>query len=88
MSKIRSQAAADDCPEELKGAKGDMIAGRVAAPICVAIIYGIYEFIALGTSSENYLYTKARAATHPAALRQYPGPDRHLSRHRQSHLRT
>jgi hypothetical protein len=59
MSKIRSQAAADDCPEELKGAKGDMIAGRVAAPICVAIIYGIYEFIALGTSSENYLYTYA-----------------------------
>lgn len=44
-------------PEELKGRKGDMLAARVAVPILAAIIYGLYNFIALGTSQDHYLYT-------------------------------
>jgi hypothetical protein len=44
-------------PEELKGRKGDMLAARIMTPIVLAIIYGIYEFIARGASSDFYLYT-------------------------------
>jgi len=44
-------------PEELEGQKGNMLAGRVMAPIVVAIIYGLYEFVAWGASSDFYLYT-------------------------------
>ncbi len=44
-------------PEELKGRKGDMLAARVAVPIFAAIIYGLYNFVLLGTSQDHYLYT-------------------------------
>jgi hypothetical protein len=44
-------------PEELKGRKGDMLVARVILPMLVAIVYGLYEFIAWGASSEFYLYT-------------------------------
>jgi len=44
-------------PEELKGEKGDKLAAQIAAPIVVAIIYGLYEFVAWGASSDFYLYT-------------------------------
>ncbi len=44
-------------PEELKGRKGDMLAAHIAVPIIAAILYGLYEFIAWGTSSDFYLYT-------------------------------
>ena len=44
-------------PEELEGRKGDLLVANIAIPILAAIIYGIYEFIAWGTSSDFYLYT-------------------------------
>jgi hypothetical protein len=44
-------------PEELQGQKGDMLAAHVTVPIVAAIIYGLYEFIAWGASSDFYLYT-------------------------------
>jgi hypothetical protein len=44
-------------PEELYGAKGDRLAGTVLAPILTAMIYGLYEFVAWGVSSNYYLYT-------------------------------
>jgi hypothetical protein len=44
-------------PEELKGRKGDMLAARIAMPIIAAVLYGLYEFIAWGTSSDLYPYT-------------------------------
>src|SRR5437016_2222579 len=44
-------------PDELKGAKGDMLAARVAVPILAAILYGIYKFVVLGVSQDHYLYT-------------------------------
>ena len=46
-------------PEELKGRKGDMLAARVAVPIFAAIIYGLYNFVLLGTSQDHYLYTSS-----------------------------
>jgi hypothetical protein len=44
-------------PAELHGAKGDRLAARVALPFIAAMVYGTYEFLALGTSFEQYLYT-------------------------------
>ena len=44
-------------PEALKGQKGDLLTAQIAVPILAAIVYGIYEFIAWGTSSDFYLYT-------------------------------
>jgi hypothetical protein len=44
-------------PADLKGAKGDMHAARVLAPINAVMIYGLYEFITLGVSLDHYLHT-------------------------------
>jgi hypothetical protein len=44
-------------PEELYGRKGDMLAASVLTPIVMAIIYGLYGFVARGASSNFYLYT-------------------------------
>jgi hypothetical protein len=44
-------------PDELKGAKGDMLAARILFPIIVVMIYGAYNFFKLGASWEHYLYT-------------------------------
>ena len=44
-------------PEELEGRKGDLLVANIATPILAAIVYGIYEFTAWGTSSDFYLYT-------------------------------
>jgi hypothetical protein len=52
-----TEGGAMSVPEELKGRKGDMLAARVIAPIVAAIIYGLYEFVVWGASSDFYLYT-------------------------------
>jgi hypothetical protein len=44
-------------PDELEGAKGDRLAARVAIPIIVVMIYGVYIFVELGVSLDYYLYT-------------------------------
>ena len=44
-------------PEELQGRSGDMLVAGIAAPIFLAVVYGIYEFVASGWSSEFYMYT-------------------------------
>jgi hypothetical protein len=44
-------------PEELQGRSGDMLVAGIAAPIFLAVVYGIYEFVASGWSSEFYMDT-------------------------------
>jgi hypothetical protein len=44
-------------PAELQGRKGNMLAARVITPFIAAMVYGAYQFSALGTSPEHYLYT-------------------------------
>jgi len=44
---------------ELKGTKGDILAGRIEVPILVVMIYGVVEFIRLGRSQDYYLFTYA-----------------------------
>jgi hypothetical protein len=44
-------------PEELQGRSGDVLVAGIAAPIFLAVVYGIYEFVASGWSSEFYMYT-------------------------------
>jgi len=44
---------------ELKGTKGDILAGRLEVPILVVMIYGSVEFIRLGWSQDYYLFTYA-----------------------------
>ena len=44
---------------DLKGTKGDIIAARIEVPILVTMVYGIVEFIRLGSSEDYYLYTYA-----------------------------
>jgi hypothetical protein len=40
-----------------------VLAARAIAPIVLAIIYGIYEFIARGASSDLYLTSPSSAAS-------------------------
>ena len=44
---------------ELKGTKGDILAGRIEVPILVVMIYGVVEFIRFGWSQDYYLFTYA-----------------------------
>lgn len=44
---------------ELRGTKGDVVAARIEVPILAAMIFGIVEFIRLGPSQDQYLYTYA-----------------------------
>ena len=46
-------------PPELKGTKGDIMAAKIEVLILAAMIYGVVEFIRLGWSLDNYLYTYA-----------------------------
>ena len=42
---------------QLEGRDGDMNASGVQAPILFAMLYGVYNFIKLGTDPAQYLYT-------------------------------
>jgi len=44
---------------ELKGTKGEVMAARIEVPILVAMIYGVVEFVRLGSSRDYFLYTYA-----------------------------
>ena len=45
-----------------------MLAARVVAPIFFAVIYGLYNFAALGGTQEHYLYTYAPAVGGVASI--------------------
>jgi hypothetical protein len=44
-------------PAELHGTKGDRLAARVAVPFVATLVYGTYNLVTLGASSDHYLYT-------------------------------
>ena len=43
--------------QAMRGRNRDLMAARVALPVLIALIYGIYKFVVLGVTAEHYLYT-------------------------------